>query len=154
MRPGSTSKTSFFPALTSHQDALKIFFMTLRALSPAMPANLRQLLRPVALTLPDLQQVAELTLLGAGIRDASRIARPKTWESSHSVSHSQHPLYQPGSGLWPTMHPRSGPFSPSFPQAPGSTLPATLTWATSATSRPISLLLPFCRLKVRMAFSK
>ncbi|XP_061236540.1 dynein heavy chain domain-containing protein 1 isoform X3 [Bos javanicus] len=48
--------------------------LTLRALSPAMPANLRQLLRPVALTLPDLQQVAELTLLGAGIRDASRIA--------------------------------------------------------------------------------
>lgn len=48
--------------------------LTLRALSPAVPANLRQLLRPVALTLPDLRQVAELTLLGAGIRDASRMA--------------------------------------------------------------------------------
>ena len=48
--------------------------LTLCALSPAVPANLRQLLRPVALTLPDLWQVAELTLLGAGIRDASRMA--------------------------------------------------------------------------------
>ena len=48
--------------------------LTMRALSPALPANLRLLLRPVALALPDLQQVAELTLLGAGIRDASRLA--------------------------------------------------------------------------------
>uniref|UniRef100_A0A2K6G9F5 Dynein heavy chain domain 1 n=1 Tax=Propithecus coquereli TaxID=379532 RepID=A0A2K6G9F5_PROCO len=48
--------------------------LTLRALSPAVPANLHLLLRPVALALPDLQQVAELTLLGAGIRDASRMA--------------------------------------------------------------------------------
>lgn len=48
--------------------------LTLRALSPAVPANLHLLLRPVALTLPDLQQVAELTLLGAGMRDASHIA--------------------------------------------------------------------------------
>lgn len=49
-------------------------FLTLRSLSPAVPANLHLLLRPVALTLPDLQQVAELTLLGAGMRDASRMA--------------------------------------------------------------------------------
>ncbi|XP_016072738.1 PREDICTED: dynein heavy chain domain-containing protein 1 [Miniopterus natalensis] len=49
-------------------------FLTLRALSPAVPANLRLLLRPVALTLPNLQQVAELTLLGAGMRDPSRMA--------------------------------------------------------------------------------
>ncbi|XP_057605338.1 dynein heavy chain domain-containing protein 1 [Hippopotamus amphibius kiboko] len=48
--------------------------LTLRALSPAVPANLRRLLRPVALTLPDLHQVAELTLLGVGIQDASRMA--------------------------------------------------------------------------------
>lgn len=48
--------------------------LTLHALSPAVPANLRLLLRPVALTLPNLRQVAELTLLGAGIRDASRMA--------------------------------------------------------------------------------
>ncbi|XP_037695568.1 dynein heavy chain domain-containing protein 1 [Choloepus didactylus] len=48
--------------------------LTLRALSPAVPANLHLLLRPVALALPDLQQVAELTLLGAGMRDASRMA--------------------------------------------------------------------------------
>lgn len=48
--------------------------LTLPALSTAVPANLRLLLRPVALTLPNLQQVAELTLLGAGIRDASHIA--------------------------------------------------------------------------------
>ncbi|XP_072825494.1 dynein heavy chain domain-containing protein 1 isoform X3 [Vicugna pacos] len=48
--------------------------LTLRALSPAVPANLRLLLRPVALMLPDLQQVAELTLLGAGIRDATCMA--------------------------------------------------------------------------------
>ncbi|EFB14166.1 hypothetical protein PANDA_014451, partial [Ailuropoda melanoleuca] len=48
--------------------------LTLRSLSPAVPANLRLLLRPVALTLPDLQQVAELTLLGAGMREASRLA--------------------------------------------------------------------------------
>ncbi|KAF3830030.1 hypothetical protein GH733_001455, partial [Mirounga leonina] len=48
--------------------------LTLRSLSPAVPANLRLLLRPVALTLPDLQRVAELTLLGAGMRDASRMA--------------------------------------------------------------------------------
>ncbi|XP_035578888.1 dynein heavy chain domain-containing protein 1 [Zalophus californianus] len=48
--------------------------LTLRSLSPAVPANLRLLLRPVALTLPDLQQVAELTLLGAGMRDAVRMA--------------------------------------------------------------------------------
>ncbi|KAF6103044.1 dynein heavy chain domain 1 [Phyllostomus discolor] len=48
--------------------------LTLPALSTATPANLHLLLRPVALTLPNLQQVAELTLLGAGMRDASRIA--------------------------------------------------------------------------------
>ncbi|KAK2494784.1 hypothetical protein MC885_021698, partial [Smutsia gigantea] len=48
--------------------------LTLRALSPAVPANLHLLLRPVALALPDLEQVAELTLLGAGIQDASRMA--------------------------------------------------------------------------------
>nr|XP_012641979.1 dynein heavy chain domain-containing protein 1 isoform X4 [Microcebus murinus] len=48
--------------------------LTLRALSPVVPANLHLLLRPVALALPDLQQVAELTLLGAGVRDASRMA--------------------------------------------------------------------------------
>ncbi|KAM8818852.1 LOW QUALITY PROTEIN: dynein heavy chain domain-containing protein 1 [Rhynchonycteris naso] len=49
-------------------------FLTLRALSPSIPANLRLLLRPVALTLPNLQQVAELTLLGAGMQDASCMA--------------------------------------------------------------------------------
>ncbi|XP_039074792.1 LOW QUALITY PROTEIN: dynein heavy chain domain-containing protein 1 [Hyaena hyaena] len=49
-------------------------FLTLRSLSPAVPANLHLLLRPVALTLPDLQQVAELTLLGAGMQNASRMA--------------------------------------------------------------------------------
>ncbi|XP_029421420.1 dynein heavy chain domain-containing protein 1 isoform X6 [Nannospalax galili] len=49
-------------------------FLTMRALSPAVPANLHMLLRPVALALPDLQRVAELTLLGAGVRDASRMA--------------------------------------------------------------------------------
>lgn len=48
--------------------------LTLRALSPAVPANLHLLLRPVALALPDLEQVAELTLLGAGIQDACRMA--------------------------------------------------------------------------------
>ncbi|KAM4846327.1 dynein heavy chain domain-containing protein 1 [Thomomys bottae] len=49
-------------------------FLTMRALSPALPANLHLLLRPVALALPDLQRVAELALLGAGVRDASRLA--------------------------------------------------------------------------------
>nr|KAF6394612.1 dynein heavy chain domain 1 [Molossus molossus] len=48
--------------------------LTLRTLSPAVPANLRLLLRPVALALPNLQQVAELTLLGAGMWDASLLA--------------------------------------------------------------------------------
>lgn len=49
--------------------------LTLRSLSPTVPANLRLLLRPVALTLPNLQQVAELTtLLGAGMREASLLA--------------------------------------------------------------------------------
>nr|KAF6324397.1 dynein heavy chain domain 1 [Myotis myotis] len=48
--------------------------LTLRSLSPAVPANLRLLLRPVALTLPNLQQLAELTLLGAGMREASLLA--------------------------------------------------------------------------------
>ncbi|XP_054555405.1 dynein heavy chain domain-containing protein 1 isoform X5 [Talpa occidentalis] len=48
--------------------------LTLRSLSLAVPANLHLLLRPVALKLPDLQQVAELTLLGAGMRDPSRMA--------------------------------------------------------------------------------
>lgn len=48
--------------------------LTLHALSPALPVNLHLLLRPVALTLPNLQQVAELTLLGAGIQDASCMA--------------------------------------------------------------------------------
>ncbi|KAL1774423.1 dynein heavy chain domain-containing protein 1 isoform X1 [Sigmodon hispidus] len=49
-------------------------FLTFRALSLYMPANLHLLLRPVALALPDLQRVAELNLLGAGVRDASRMA--------------------------------------------------------------------------------
>ncbi|KAL6073385.1 hypothetical protein STEG23_013716, partial [Scotinomys teguina] len=49
-------------------------FLTFRALSLDTPANLRPLLRPVALALPDLQRVAELNLLGAGVRDASRMA--------------------------------------------------------------------------------
>ncbi|XP_048217210.1 dynein heavy chain domain-containing protein 1 [Perognathus longimembris pacificus] len=49
-------------------------FLTMRALSSVMPANLHLLLRPVALALPDLQRVAELALLGAGLRDASRLA--------------------------------------------------------------------------------
>lgn len=49
-------------------------FMTLCTQSPAVPANLHHLLRPVSLKLPDLHQVVELTLLGAGIRDASRMA--------------------------------------------------------------------------------
>lgn len=48
--------------------------LTLPSLSPALPANLRLLLRPVALTLPNLQQMAELTLLGAGMREASLLA--------------------------------------------------------------------------------
>ncbi|KAG8522790.1 Dynein heavy chain domain-containing protein 1, partial [Galemys pyrenaicus] len=48
--------------------------LTLRSLSTAVPANLHLLLRPVALKLPDLQQVAELTLLGAGMRDPCRMA--------------------------------------------------------------------------------
>lgn len=48
--------------------------LTLCSLSPAVPANLRLLLRPVALTLPNLQQLAELTLLGAGMREASLLA--------------------------------------------------------------------------------
>nr|XP_040140779.1 dynein heavy chain domain-containing protein 1 isoform X1 [Ictidomys tridecemlineatus]XP_040140780.1 dynein heavy chain domain-containing protein 1 isoform X1 [Ictidomys tridecemlineatus] len=48
--------------------------LTLRALSPVVPANLHLLLRPVALALPDLQRVAELTLLGAGVRNASLMA--------------------------------------------------------------------------------
>uniref|UniRef100_H0VLU3 Dynein heavy chain domain 1 n=1 Tax=Cavia porcellus TaxID=10141 RepID=H0VLU3_CAVPO len=48
--------------------------LTLRALSAAVPANLHLLLRPVALALPDLQQVAELTLLGAGVQDAASMA--------------------------------------------------------------------------------
>ncbi|KAM5248505.1 LOW QUALITY PROTEIN: dynein heavy chain domain-containing protein 1 [Ctenodactylus gundi] len=49
-------------------------FLTLRTLSPAVPANLHLLLRPVALALPDLQQLAELTLLGAGVQDATSMA--------------------------------------------------------------------------------
>ncbi|XP_021781853.2 dynein heavy chain domain-containing protein 1 isoform X9 [Papio anubis] len=48
--------------------------LVLRALSSAVPANLHLLLRPVALALPDLRQVAELTLLGAGMRDAFQMA--------------------------------------------------------------------------------
>ncbi|XP_075403843.1 LOW QUALITY PROTEIN: dynein heavy chain domain-containing protein 1 [Tenrec ecaudatus] len=48
--------------------------LTLRALSPTVPANLRLLLRPVALTLPDLYHLAEMTLQSAGIRDPSRMA--------------------------------------------------------------------------------
>uniref|UniRef100_A0A8C8VX39 Dynein heavy chain domain-containing protein 1 n=1 Tax=Peromyscus maniculatus bairdii TaxID=230844 RepID=A0A8C8VX39_PERMB len=49
-------------------------FLTFRSLSLDVPANLHLLLRPVALALPDLQRVAELNLLGAGVRDASRMA--------------------------------------------------------------------------------
>ncbi|XP_076795999.1 dynein heavy chain domain-containing protein 1 isoform X2 [Arvicanthis niloticus] len=49
-------------------------FLTFHSLSPDMPANLYLLLRPVALALPDLQRVAELNLLAAGVRDASRMA--------------------------------------------------------------------------------
>ncbi|XP_055453428.1 dynein heavy chain domain-containing protein 1 [Psammomys obesus] len=49
-------------------------FLTFPALSPTVPANLHLLLRPVALTWPDLQRVAELNLLGAGVQDASRMA--------------------------------------------------------------------------------
>lgn len=48
--------------------------MTLCAQSPTVPANLHVLMRPVSLKLPDLHRVVELTLLGAGIRDASRMA--------------------------------------------------------------------------------
>nr|XP_021530783.1 dynein heavy chain domain-containing protein 1 isoform X2 [Aotus nancymaae] len=48
--------------------------LELRALSSAVPANLHLLLRPVALALPDLRQVAELTLLGAGMQDAFQMA--------------------------------------------------------------------------------
>ncbi|EDM18014.1 rCG39998 [Rattus norvegicus] len=49
-------------------------FLTFHSLSPDVPANLHLLLRPVALAFPDLQRVAELQLLGAGVRDASRMA--------------------------------------------------------------------------------
>ncbi|KAM7329095.1 hypothetical protein ACRRTK_010708 [Alexandromys fortis] len=49
-------------------------FLTFHALSPDVPANLHLLLRPVALALPDLHRVAELYLLGAGVKDASRMA--------------------------------------------------------------------------------
>ncbi|CAH6792870.1 dynein heavy chain domain-containing protein 1 [Phodopus roborovskii] len=49
-------------------------FLTFPALSPDVPANLHLLLRPVAFALPDLQRVAELNLLSAGVRDASRLA--------------------------------------------------------------------------------
>uniref|UniRef100_G1TCQ8 Dynein heavy chain domain-containing protein 1 n=1 Tax=Oryctolagus cuniculus TaxID=9986 RepID=G1TCQ8_RABIT len=60
-----------------HQVSMRLGYgclLTLRALGPAVPANLHLLLRPVSLSLPDLQRVAELTLLGAGMRDASRMA--------------------------------------------------------------------------------
>uniref|UniRef100_H0XJH8 Dynein heavy chain domain-containing protein 1 n=1 Tax=Otolemur garnettii TaxID=30611 RepID=H0XJH8_OTOGA len=60
-----------------HQVSMRLGYgclLTLSSLSHAVPANLHLLLRPVALALPDLQRVAELTLLGAGIRDATRMA--------------------------------------------------------------------------------
>ncbi|CAO2582639.1 Dynein heavy chain domain-containing protein 1 [Lemmus lemmus] len=49
-------------------------FLTFSALTHDVPANLHLQLRPVALALPDLQRVAELHLLGAGVQDASRMA--------------------------------------------------------------------------------
>ncbi|XP_055972341.1 dynein heavy chain domain-containing protein 1 [Sorex fumeus] len=49
-------------------------FMTLCTHSTTVPANLHHLLRPMSLKLPDLHWVIEMTLLGAGIRDASRMA--------------------------------------------------------------------------------
>ncbi|XP_075827899.1 dynein heavy chain domain-containing protein 1 isoform X4 [Microtus pennsylvanicus] len=49
-------------------------FLTFHDLSADVPANLHLLLRPVALALPDLHRVAELYLLGAGVKDASRMA--------------------------------------------------------------------------------
>ncbi|KAM6158477.1 LOW QUALITY PROTEIN: dynein heavy chain domain-containing protein 1 [Rhynchocyon petersi] len=50
------------------------FLLTLPALSPAVPANLRLLLRPVSLALPNLYYVAEMTLMGAGAQDPSHMA--------------------------------------------------------------------------------
>ncbi|XP_068963959.1 dynein heavy chain domain-containing protein 1 isoform X1 [Petaurus breviceps papuanus] len=49
-------------------------FLTLTHMSPTLPTNLRFLLRPVAMALPDLQQLTEITLVGAGLRDAVRLA--------------------------------------------------------------------------------
>ncbi|ERE80223.1 dynein heavy chain domain-containing protein 1 [Cricetulus griseus] len=49
-------------------------FLTLNVLRRDVPANLHLLLRPVAFALPDLQRVAELNLLCAGVQDASRMA--------------------------------------------------------------------------------
>ncbi|XP_031243612.1 dynein heavy chain domain-containing protein 1 isoform X2 [Mastomys coucha] len=60
-----------------HQVSMRLgfgCFLTFNSLGPDVPANLHLLLRPVALALPDLQRVAELNLLGAGIQDASRMA--------------------------------------------------------------------------------
>eukprot|EP00072_Mus_musculus_P038285 XP_006508453.1 PREDICTED: dynein heavy chain domain-containing protein 1 isoform X6 [Mus musculus] len=60
-----------------HQVSMRLgfgCFLTLHSLGPDIPANLHLLLRPVALALPDLQRVAELNLLGAGVQDASQMA--------------------------------------------------------------------------------
>ncbi|XP_072466221.1 dynein heavy chain domain-containing protein 1 isoform X6 [Notamacropus eugenii] len=49
-------------------------FLTLTHLSSTLPTNLRFLLRPVTMALPDLQQLTEITLVGAGLRDSVRLA--------------------------------------------------------------------------------
>uniref|UniRef100_A0A4X2K2J9 Dynein heavy chain domain 1 n=1 Tax=Vombatus ursinus TaxID=29139 RepID=A0A4X2K2J9_VOMUR len=49
-------------------------FLTLTHLSSTLPTNLRFLLRPMAMALPDLQHLTEITLVGAGLRDAVHLA--------------------------------------------------------------------------------
>ncbi|XP_031817944.1 dynein heavy chain domain-containing protein 1 isoform X2 [Sarcophilus harrisii] len=49
-------------------------FLTLTHLSSTLPTNLRFLIRPVTMALPNLRQLTEVTLMGAGLRDAVRLA--------------------------------------------------------------------------------
>ncbi|XP_043849749.1 dynein heavy chain domain-containing protein 1 [Dromiciops gliroides] len=49
-------------------------FLTLTHLSSTLPTNLRFLLRPLAMAQPDLRKLTEMTLVGAGLRDAMHLA--------------------------------------------------------------------------------
>uniref|UniRef100_F7FRE2 Dynein heavy chain domain 1 n=1 Tax=Monodelphis domestica TaxID=13616 RepID=F7FRE2_MONDO len=48
--------------------------LTLDRQHSTLPPNLHSLLRPIAMAAPDLRQLSEMTLVGAGLRDGGRLA--------------------------------------------------------------------------------